>query len=113
MLRSDIIRVQRELIDEDNLRITYLEMKKGDRPHSAPISPEMMRLIKMYIQNSRKSKYLFPFSNINTNRLGHISGKTAWNIFNTVLDKSGLQRRKFHSLRATVVKHAQRLSWRP
>ena len=111
--RADIVRIQRDLIDIPNLRITYLESKKGDKPHSAPISPEMSRLINMYLKESRKSKYLFPSAHSTDNRLGHINGRTAWNVFNRALDDAGLKRRKFHSLRATCVKHAQRMGWEP
>ena len=111
--RADIVRIQRECIDFDSLRVTYLEQKKGNRPHSVPISAEMARLLKMYIKTSRKSKYLFPSEHKNDNRLGHINGKTAWNVFNKALDDAGLRRRKFHSLRGTCVKNAQRNEWRP
>ena len=111
--RADIVRIQRDLIDIPNLRIVYLESKKGDKPHTVPISKEMARLIQMFVKQSRKSKYLFPSAHKNDNRLGHINGKTAWNVFNKALDDAGLERRKFHSLRATCVKHAQRMGWRP
>jgi len=113
MRRSDIVRVQRECIDLTNLRITYLEQKKGNRPHSVPISATMARLISMHIKTSRKSKYLFASAHKNDNRLGHINGKTAWNVFNRALVDAGLQKRKFHSLRGTAVKNAQRNNWRP
>ena len=113
MRRSDIIRVKVRDLNLDENKVSYREKKKGDRIRTVGIPGKTVTKIRQWL-NARNSdsKFLFPARQGNSST-GHISGRTAYNVFQRNLERLGLEKRPFHSLRATCVKLCQRRGWSP
>lgn len=106
--RADIIRLRWDNINLAERSITYLEAKKGDSTHTAYVSDNLITLLKRWRENT-PGPYLFP-----GNSEGHISSKTAYNIFNRAMKRAGLPTPwPYHALRATAIKNCQRAGWSP
>ena len=113
MRRSDIIRVKVRDLNLDENKVSYREKKKGDRIRTVGIPGKTVTKIRQWL-NARNSdsEFLFPARQENSST-GHISGRTAYNVFQRNLERLGLEKRPFHSLRATCVKLCQRRGWSP
>ena len=106
--RADIIRLRWDNINLAERSVSYLEAKKGDSVHVAYIPESLVILLKRWRENT-PGPYLFPGKSE-----GHISSKTAYNIFNRAMGRAGLPTPwPFHSLRATAIKNCQRAGWSP
>ena len=84
-------------------KLKFFEHKKN-RIWEVPLSKEMMRLIKLLI-NSRDKKNSSPF-------IITYSGRTCHRRLQEYCDLAGIERRPFHTLRATCVKFCQAAGWR-
>ena len=109
MRREDIVAIELTGYDAAKGLITYYEKKKR-KTRTTGIGPRAQQAINLYLSSrGRESRWLFP-AMIAKSR-GHLSGRTAWNILQFWLDKSGLVRRPFHSLRGTCYKLAKARGW--
>lgn len=106
--RDDIIGIRRKNIDFNTNEIKYYEHKKK-RIYSTYVSNDTLNTLKMWINMSKKSEWLFP--SVYKKSKKHISGKTAYNILNRNLEKAGLPQRPFHALRSTCVKLCKSKGW--
>lgn len=110
--RTDLVALKRNDFYPDTGRLTYYEKKKR-RTRSITIpSPAAIQDLKMHLNTSRKSEWMFP-SPLNgpTFKKSHISDRQAYDLFNEHLDKIGIRRRPFHSLRATCIKLCEKAGW--
>ncbi|AKB22325.1 site-specific integrase [Methanosarcina sp. WH1] len=110
--REDLVNVKRNDYNPDTGNITYYESKKK-RTRTVKIpSAETIQLLNMHIQTCRKSPWLFP-SPKQTGKFAnaHISSRQCYDILNEHLERTGLEARPFHSLRATCYKLAQASGW--
>jgi integrase len=90
------------------ITIDYHEHKKG-RAWRSWLAPDLARHLLTWLQlRDSPTRWVWP-STYNHNETGHISGKTAYNWFQSSLDAAGLNQRPFHALRSTCIKilHAQ------
>jgi integrase len=100
--RSDMARIMVRNIDFEHHKITYLEKKKNDNPHTAPLTATLEQKLKIYIKehNLKLNDPLFS-----------IKDRQICNRFYKMLDKAGLQRRGIHSLRGSCIKLCQFAGW--
>lgn len=109
--REDIVQVKKSDLDFEKQRVTYFESKKS-RTRTIYIPITVMNTLQMICNANKKESYLFPGNSgkkINGRR--HMSGRTAWNLFDGYLRKAGLEPRPFHSLRSTCIKLCQKRGW--
>ena len=99
--RDDIVHVMKADIDFEEKMLSFHEKKKK-RIHTVYLSDKVLTTIKMVFNAypHEKDKRLFP-----------ISSKTAYNKFQEYLIRAGLEKRPFHSLRATCIKLCQAKGW--
>lgn len=113
MRRSDIIRVKVNDLKLEENKVRYREKKKGDRIRVVGVPDKTVTLISRWLNvRDSNSDFLFPARQSNSST-GHISGRTAYNMFQRELERNGLDKRPFHSLRATCVKLCQKRGWSP
>lgn len=111
--RGDVVGVERERIewvDREGRkagRVEFWEEKK-DRWWEAWLLPRFASPVRMQVEATSGSRWLFPSSQSVT---GHISSRTAWNWFHEALSEAGLKPRPFHALRASCIKMCQALGW--
>lgn len=110
MRREDIVNVKSKDIDVINCSVTYYERKKK-RTRTVFVSKNVMNTLQKIMKINKRATYLFPGRMISKG--GHISSKTAYNIFNRYLKAVGLEPRPFHALRATCYKMCQKKGWNP
>lgn len=111
MRRSDIVRVRREDLDLDNLRVSYREKKKGDRIRSVTVPSRTVTVLRRWLNSSTSSsEFVFP-AKYSSSKSGHVSGRTAYNWFQEELERNDLDQRPFHALRSTCVKLCQSKGW--
>ena len=110
--RGDIVKVRVNGFDYDNKSITFYEEKKK-RIKTVFIPESVANTIQMVLNANPREIYIFHGSSEKCHNKGHISSKTAYNIFQRYLKKSGLEQRPFHSLRATCIKLCQKRGWKP
>jgi len=110
MRREDIVNVKTKDINIEKNKITYYESKKK-RTKTVYIPQNVANTISMIIKINKKSPYIFPGSSEVKHGKGHISGRTAYNIFNKYLKRANLEQRPFHALRATCIKLCQSKGW--
>jgi integrase len=108
--REDIVKIELHGIDFEKGEVKYWEAKKK-RPWVVPIGSETKVTLESHVRTLPKgTRWLFP------NRChpkNHISGRTAYNIFQRWLVIAGLEHRPFHTLRATCIKLCQKRGWTP
>jgi len=99
--RDDIVHINKADIDFLEKKLVFREKKKK-RIHTVYLTDRVLTTIKMVLNayGKEKDKRLFP-----------ISSKTAYNRFQRYLDRAGLPRRPFHSIRATCIKLCQAKGW--
>jgi integrase len=106
--REDIVSVPLEGLDLDSRRLKFYEAKKR-RTRTVPVDPKVAITLAQYVRTLPKGeRWLFP-----SPRKGgkHETGRFAWTILNRWLERVGLERRPFHSLRATAYKLAKAKGW--
>lgn len=103
--RGDIVKVKAADVNITELTVSFFEQKKNAM-HTVPVSESVMNTIQMVIKIN-KSKYLFP----SKGGTSPISSKTAYNRLNYYLQKAGIGRKPFHSLRGTCAKLCQAKGW--
>jgi len=109
--REDIVQIKKADLDFEKQAVTYFESKKN-RTRTIYIPITVMNTLQMICNANKKEPYLFPGNSgkkINGRR--HMSGRTAWNLFDGYLRKAGLEPRPFHSLRSTCIKLCQKRGW--
>lgn len=99
--RDDIVNIKKADINFEEKKLAFNEKKKK-RIHTVYLPDKVLTTIKMVLNAfpKEKDKRLFP-----------ISSKTAYNKFQTYLERSGLHQRPFHCLRATCIKLCQARGW--
>lgn len=97
--RKDIVNIEVNRVDLENRKITFWEEKK-DRLWMVAIPPELVQTLKMYLwAKPVDQRYLFEFS-----------GKTAYNILQKVMKRSGIRKHvPFHGLRRTFIRLSKRM----
>lgn len=99
--REDLCNVKVHNINLDDGLMTFHESKKNtDRP--IYLNPEVILLIKKYLNTQDRRENLFPFS-----------GRTAYRHLNHWCRIAEIPERPFHALRATCVKFCQAAGWKP
>jgi len=112
MRRGDIVRVKWDNLNVEENSLTYKEAKKGDKPHTAWLPQSFIAELQRY-QNTDDANniYLFDGQCDKKYAQGHISSRTAWNIFERACKKADIEPRKFHALRSTCIKLCQKRGW--
>lgn len=99
--REDLCNVRIDNININDGLMTFHESKKNtDR--SIYLNPDVILLIKKYLNTQDKRDKLFPFS-----------GRTAYRHLNQWCRIAEIPERPFHALRATCVKFCQSAGWKP
>ena len=100
--RADMSRLVVRNFDFNNHTVTYLEKKKGNAPHTAPLPDKLEQELKIFIKERKLGL---------NDRIFSIKDRQLCNHFYALLDKAGLERRGIHSLRGTCVKFCQSRGW--
>ena len=97
--REDLLNVKIGNINLRDCLLTFHEQKKGiDR--TIHLNPDIVQLIKKFLNTQEKRKNLFSFS-----------GSTAYRHLNRWCRIADIPQRPFHALRATCVKFCQMAGW--
>lgn len=101
--REDLCSIKISDIDFNENKISFYESKKK-RIWNVYTPDELVRKIKQLIQSrgKKQSEYLITYS-----------GRTAYRRLQEYCDRAGIDRRPFHSLRATCIKFCQSAGWTP
>lgn len=112
--REDVVNVLSNNFDPVEGSLIFYENKKKKMRTVYIPSPDTIQLLVMHLKSCRPSTWMFPsprttpfFKN------KHVSSRHAYNVLNAHLDKAGISRRPFHSMRATAYKIAQASGWTP
>ena len=113
--RDDLVRIEISNIDLNPREpmLSYHEKKKGNRVKMVPITNELAHELSLYIKEhtAKDQKYLFP-ARQNAREGGSMSSKTAYNIFNELCKKAGVQTPiPIHAMRSTCIKLKQEEGW--
>ena len=110
--RIDVVNLKRNDFDPDTGKLIFYEHKKRRTREITIPSQEAIQSLRLHLNSSRKSKWLFPSPLLGKKyKDNHVSDRQAYDIFNEHLDKIGLKRRPFHSLRATCIKLCDEQGW--
>lgn len=129
--RDDLVRIEIPNINFETNEFSYLEKKKGNRIKTVPMTERLSHELRMYINGHCKpdQKYLFqarqktsvrgirdPGTKKITGRshatCEYMSSKTAYNIFNALCKKAGVQTPiPIHAMRSTCIKLKQEEGW--
>lgn len=129
--RDDLVRVEIQNIDLESKTLSYLEKKKGNRIKTVPITERLQHELSLYLKQHTLpgQKYLFPArqklskrnkKNPETKEVvcreyhdcEYMSSKTAYNIFNSLCKKAGVQTPiPIHAMRSTCIKLKQEEGW--
>lgn len=102
MRREDIVNVKIKDIDFSQNSMSFFEHKK-DKIHMIFLAPDLMQFIGNYLQTLPKGQ----------TKLFDFCSKTAYNRFHELLERAGIRKRPFHSLRSTCIKFCQANGWTP
>jgi integrase len=108
--REDIVHIKLKDVDFTKNTVTFYESKKR-RIKVVPIPQLVANTLNMIANINKKETYLFAGSSDKLHGKGHLSGRTAYNLFQNYLKKAGIDPRPFHSLRATCIKLCQSKGW--
>lgn len=108
--REDIVRIRVADVNFDRNSVTFHESKKN-RTHTIYIPKTVTNTLKMITNINKREPYLFPGNSEKIRGRGHLTGRTAYNIFHRYLAKTDLRMRPFHALRATCIKMCQHKGW--
>jgi integrase len=106
--RGDIVKIRTEDFNPETGALSFYEAKKG-RIHRVFLPEKVMNTVKMVINVNSRGNYIFEAHDPDK----PISSKTAYNLFQRYLERAGLDKRPFHSLRATCIKLCQKRGWKP
>jgi len=121
--RDDLVRVEIQNIDLESKTLSYLEKKKGNRIKTVPITDRLQHELALYLKQHTTlgQKYLFPPRQRLSKRgkeireyhnCEYMSSKTAYNIFNALCEKAGVQTPiPIHAMRSTCIKLKQEEGW--
>jgi integrase len=110
--REDLVSIKKKDYDPQKKTVIYYEKKKKRTRTIFVPSPEAVQLLNMHLKTCRNSQWLFPSpKETGIYRTTHISSRHVYDILNEHLDKADIERRPFHSLRATCYKLAQAKGW--
>jgi len=111
--REDIVSILTANVQFSNedidAKITFFEAKKK-RNWQVFISGQTVKLLRQHLNIIGNSKWLFPARG-RTKSKGHLSGRTAYNVYQRYLQSAGIKGRPFHTLRATCMKLAKSRGW--
>lgn len=110
--REDIVRIKQADFDYETRKLSFYESKKN-RIHTVYVPLNVANTLQMVKKSNKKDLYMFPGNSEKKNGKGHLSGRNAYNILNRYLEKAGLEKRPFHSLRSTCIKLCQKKGWQP
>jgi integrase len=111
--RDDLVRLKIQDIDIKSGTLSYLEQKKRSRIKTVPLSDDLKHELDLYIKEhtAPDQEYLFP-PRQKTHHCGHMSSKTAYNIFNGLCKKVGIKTPiPIHAMRATCIKLKRDSGW--
>lgn len=114
--RYDIVNIKRNDYDERTGTLTYYEHKKR-KTRTIRVPSDAARATMNIYLNIRDNKYpsnnwLFPSPLKTANyKDKHISDRHVYDIYNEHLELIGIERRPFHSLRATCIKMCDEAGW--
>lgn len=108
--RDDLSKLSWNNIDWNENSITFYESKKR-RTHKVYINSEFIAELKQLKSTQDKEYYLFPGRCEVRYGKGHVSSRSCYNVLQRNLSRAGLNKRPFHSLRATCVKLCQAKGW--
>lgn len=100
--RYDMSRIIVRNINFDDHTITYLEKKKRDAPHTAPMPDKLEQELKIYIKEKKLGV---------NDRIFSVRDRQLCNRWYKMLDQAKISRRGIHSLRGTCVKLCQMNNW--
>ncbi|MGA2913007.1 MAG: site-specific integrase [Methanoregula sp.] len=104
--REDCAHIKVKNIDFQNNTLTFYEKKK-DKTRSIPLPPQLIRLLKQYVQTiPRSQEYLFKCGK------SKYGGKTLYNRLQSLCSLAGIPKRPVHSLRASCAKLHLSEGWR-
>ena len=111
--KNDFVPLRNESGQITTAKITYYEHKKKRTRTVYIPSLETIQILIMHVNTlPPKTEWLFPSpKGGKTSLTNHISERQAYDIFNEHLEKIGIARRPFHSLRATCYKLCQTAGW--
>lgn len=109
--REDLVQIRKNDFDSIRGTITYFEHKKKRTRTVFIPSQEAIQLLNMHLKTCKKSDWLFPSPKSGKFEGSHISGRHIYDIFNEHLELIKLDKRPFHSLRATCYKLCQERGW--
>lgn len=114
--RLDVVNIKRNDYDENTGILIYYEHKKR-RTRTVKIpSDDARNTLKMYV-NIRDNEYLnnkwlFPSPLKSKNyKDKHVSDRQIYDLYNEKLELIGIDKRPFHSLRATCIKMCDEAGW--
>jgi integrase len=114
MRRDDLVAIEIQNIDVKAGTLSYHEKKKGGRIKTVPLSDRLQHELDLYIKEhtTPDQKYLFP-PRQETHNCGHMSSKTAYNIFRNLCEKVGgiPTPIPIHAMRSTCIKLKQEEGW--
>lgn len=108
--RDDVIRVRQKDIDPNEMTVTFYERKKR-RIKTVYVSADTMKTLMQIKKEHPTEDYIFYGRSEAKHGKGHLSSKQAYNVLQTYLERAGLDKRPFHSLRATCIKLCQARGW--
>lgn len=108
--REDVVKIRTSDVDFDNQTVTFFESKKR-RTKKVYIPVTVANTLKMIVNINKSEPYLFPGHSDKIRGHGHLSGRNAYNLFQTYLKKAELEPRPFHTIRATCIKLCQKRGW--
>lgn len=112
--REDLVNIKKRDYDHVNGTITYFEHKKKRTRTVYIPNEETIQTLNMHLSSCRKSEWLFPSPKVTGKyKNSHISSRQCYDILNEHLEKIGLEKRPFHSLRATCYKILKDCEWTP
>lgn len=108
--REDIVRIKIKDVGLEKRSITFYESKKS-RIKTVFIPKKVANTLQMIMNANKRETYVFPGKSDKLHGKGHLSGRQAYNVFQHYLIKADLNKRPFHSLRATCMKLCQKKGW--
>lgn len=100
--RYDLSRIIVRNIDFKNHKLTYLEKKKGDQPHTAFMPDRLEQELSIYVKEKKLGL---------NDKIFSCKDRQLCNRFYALLDKAEISRRGIHSLRGSCVKFCQKSGW--
>lgn len=110
--RGDIVNIKQNDFNYETRRLTFYEQKKK-RTRNIYVPMNVANVLQMVKKANKGQTYMFTGFTDKKGGKGHISDRQAYNILQRYLQKAGLEKRPFHSLRSTCIKLCQKKGWKP